>query len=123
MTVWVCQKPKSGPHGHTYDVSPAQEYGTIRFIFDAYENPSSRPDEAYTKIYDLLDKEFNDETDYIVWAGGDPFGLYLAGVAFGSLGIKPKWLRFERLRTPPSPGDTREVPRPGYYVPVHVNSF
>lgn len=120
MTVFVVQKPKPGPNGHTYDVSPAQEYGDVKFILDAYDNPSSRPLETKAKIEMLLRSCFKDEEDFLVWAGGDPYALMLTGFVVANLGYKIRWLRWERLRQPRSTASDTAARAAGYYVPVDL---
>lgn len=123
MTVFIICKPKpGGVSGNTYDVSPATEYGTLRFIFDSYENPSSRPVEALEKIRNIFE-DFNEAEDYIVWSGGDPLALLLTGYVLYEKSLPIKYLRFERLRTRPEPGANPAAVnqnKSGYYVPVPI---
>lgn len=115
MTVFVVQKPKPGPNGAIYDITPAQEFGTVNFIFDAYENPSSRPVAALEKVRATL-ADFDSAKDYVVAAGGDPYGLFLVGFVMNEIGAELKWLRFERIKQKPVPGKQQE--QEGYYVEV-----
>lgn len=122
MTVFIIQKPKVSSSGITYDVSPAQEYGEIKFIFDAYENPSTNPLASLNKIRTALN-DFDPETDYCVSAGGDPYGLFLFGFVVNELQLPLKWLRFERLRVRPpvgAPTGTTSNGSAGYYLPVEM---
>lgn len=119
MTVYICQKPKPGPNGITYDVGPAQEYGEIKFIFDAYENPSTNPESSINKVRKTLEN-FDPDTDYCVAAGGDPYGLFLVGFVVNELQLPLKWLRFERLRTRPPVGAAPAANTSGYYIPVEM---
>lgn len=123
MTVFVVQKPKPGPSGNTYDVSPATEYGEIIFIFDAYENPSANPVSSLQKIRTVLESKFNPDSDYVVWAGGDPYGLFLVGFVVCESNLPLRWLRFERLRTRPQvsdPTNPHQIVKSGYYLPVEM---
>lgn len=123
-SVYCVQKPKVGPSGITYDVSPAMEYGEIKFIFDAYENPSTNPEASLNKIRAALE-HYNEETDYCISAGGDPYGLFLVGFIVNELELPIKWLRFERLRTRPQPGQpatSQSQGSSGYYIPVEMPS-
>lgn len=122
MTVFIVQKPKppGGVNPNVYDVSPAAEYGNIVFIFDAYENPSSNPFESLKKIRLALEN-FNSDTDYVISAGGDPYGLLLVGFVMNEMQLPLKWLRFERLRTRPNiPVDPTVPKQSGYYIPVEM---
>lgn len=119
-TIFICQKPKPGPSGVTYDVGPATEYGAVKFIFDAYENPSTNPEASINKVRKALEN-FDVDTDYCVAAGGDPYGLLLMGFVVNELQLPIKWLRFERLRTRPAPGETSSSrSTSGYYIPVEM---
>ena len=121
MTVFVICKPKPGPQGNTYDVSPAQEYGPIEFIFDAYQNPSSDPLASLRRVRDVL-KNFDPDKDHIVTAGGDPYSALLVGYVVAELELPLKYLRFERLRTRAegSPPGQPNIIKSGYYIPVEL---
>ena len=125
MTIFVVIKPKPGPQGYTYDISPAQEYGEIDFIFDAYENPSSNPRGALERLRLKLGK-YNPKTDYIVTAGGDPYASILVGFVLCELNLPVRYLRFERLRgrsTVDAPAAAGNAPsKTGYYIPVEIPS-
>lgn len=120
MTVYVVQKPKPGPNNITYDISPAEEFGKIKFIFDAYENPSSHPKSAIEKVKEYL-SEFDSDKDWIVAAGGDPYGLFLVGYVMGDNCNKLRWLRFEKSKQRPVPGQKVEQKSLGWYVEVKVD--
>lgn len=121
MTCYIVAKPKPGPQGNTYDVSPAQEYGEIEFIFDAYENPSANPRTSIEKIRLKLG-HFNPKTDYIVTAGGDPYAAILVGYVMCELNLPLRYLRFERLRSRASAdmGLVNPNQKSGYYIPVEM---
>lgn len=122
MTVYIICKPKPGPQGNTYDVSPAQEYGGIEFIFDAYDNPSSDPRASIEKVRIKLGK-FDVKKDYIVTAGGDPYAALLVGYVMCEMNLPLRYLRFERYRSvvghngAPS---SANVVKSGYYLPVEM---
>ena len=119
MTVFIVQKPKPGPQGITYDVTPAEEYGKIKFIFDAYENPSSHPLASLEKVREIL-ADFDGENDYIIAAGGDPYGLFLVGFVMNEYSYPARWLRFERVKQRPTPGQPASTKTSGYYAPVEL---
>lgn len=120
--IYIICKPKPGPQGNTYDVSPALEYGEISFIFDAYENPSSNPKAAIEKIRFKLG-HFNPKTDYIVTAGGDPYAAILLGYVMCEMNLPLRYLRFERLRARAQDlqaGSMAAPTKTGYYLPVEL---
>lgn len=122
MTVFIACKPKPGPQGNTYDISPAQEYGEVEFIFDAYQNPSSNPRQSLEQVRLKLGR-FNPRADYIVTAGGDPYAAILVGYVLCEMNLPLRYLRFERMRArshdmqnPPSATPVKT----GYYIPVEM---
>ena len=120
MTVFIACKPKPGPQGNTYDVSPATEYGEVKFIFDAYENPSSNPRASIEKIRMALNS-FDAQKDYVTTAGGDPYAAILVGFVLCEMNLPLKYLRFERLRSRAAEGtDPHQVIKSGYYLPVEM---
>ncbi len=122
MTVFTVCKPKPGPQGNTYDVSPALEYGDIEFIFDAYENPSSNPRASIEKVRLKL-RHFNPKTDYIITAGGDPYAAILVGYVLCEMNFPIKYLRFERLHSrvhDMQDGVDASPRKTGYYLPVEM---
>ena len=61
----------------SWDVSPAAYFGDIVYIFEANSEPPVRDREnAIQRAHDVLQDASPD--DFIVWAGGDPFGMVLA---------------------------------------------
>ena len=115
--VFVACKPKpGGGFGITYDITPVLEYGEPKFLFDAYDQPSTDPQAAYQSVWNKLKAEFNESTDYVVWAGGDPFALLIIGMAFSDLGIRPKYLKFQKMGKAAVGGP----PSKGYYIPVQT---
>lgn len=80
---------------HFYDITPASDFGEVEFLFK-YDNfaPSANPEEALILAQDVL-KDFHEE-DFIVWAGGDPFGMIVAAIALAG---KPviNYLKWDKL--------------------------
>lgn len=95
------------------DISPAGVYGDIRFVLGPSDRTSHNPAIARAKLARGL-AEFDPESDYVVWAGGDPLSFFLVGSIFQSMGFaKFRYLRYER-------GDRMEESSSPYYVPVTV---
>ena len=105
MTVFVIQKPTpGGRNSFTYDVTPAGVFGKIQYIFTGEYQP------AYSAL-----AEFNDE-DYLLWAGGDPAGLIIAGAVASNVNEGSiNYLRWNKMRT----ADKSEV-LGGQYVPINI---
>ena len=95
--IWLIQFPTNNA-----DFSTASRYGEIITVFDKSDRPSQMPGQMLHKIRRIL-KDF-EPGDYILWAGGDPLGLQLAGIVLQELNIKSykflSWDKFEGNYTP-----------------------
>lgn len=114
--VYVIQVPNPGGHRKaTYDTTPAEQYGQINYIFEAGFSPSLSPAKAIEIARKAL-AYFDSDTDFLVWAGGDPAGMMLVGaVAFSqSVNGDLKWLKWENNRDP----ETRQPNGSGHYIPI-----
>lgn len=80
---------------HFYDIAPASEYGQVEFLFNYNDfAPSSDPEEALIIAQDKL-SAFHDD-DFIVWAGGDSFGLLVAAIALANKPVV-NYLKWDKL--------------------------
>ncbi len=95
------------------DLSSAQRYGKVLHILGPRDQASLAPGPCLFKIKKTL-RDFNPETDFLCYAGGDPHTLLLVGFALRDLNIRDaRFLRWERER------DTEGRRKPGgFYVPV-----
>jgi hypothetical protein len=95
------------------DVSPCQVYGNPIFLLTASDRTSKTP-ELFRKKLRVLLGNFDADNDFILWSGGDPLSLLLAGSVLSELGYeKIRYLRYERP-------DVRQEGAKGFYVPVEV---
>lgn len=95
------------------DVGPAAAYGEIVFVLDFHERSSRNPDVVRQRLERGL-QGFNSETDFVVWAGGDPLSFFLVGSIFQARGMTSfRYLRYERM------DPRRDISKP-FYVPVTV---
>jgi len=121
--VYIINQPRDNPRaalGPSYDVSPAMQYGEIHFVFptDDFPSPSADLDRAIEHAWKAL-ADFDAETDYVVWAGGDPISMLIAApILFDLAGDGVRYLKFERGRAPN--GDKIQS---GYYSPKTVTLF
>lgn len=106
--VYVIQETRSR---NAYDISPAFEFGQPRIIFKNGYQPGQNPIPAKQHAHNML-RDFNPATDYILWCGGDPYGLALVSAMLVERHISYNFLRWDR-----NPG--REG---GYYTVVPLSA-
>lgn len=67
-----------------YDVTPAEQFGQVDFVFKANErSPVQDPTDAVDRAWEVLKEA--DSDDYLVWAGGDPLGLIIASAVMSDI--------------------------------------
>lgn len=94
--VMLVQVPPPTGKGWVPDTSAASSFGRIMVLLQSGDRPSFRPQACIRVLKNKL-KDFNAEHDHILWAGGDPVGLFLVGLVISDLGHKDvSWLRYER---------------------------
>lgn len=98
------------------DLSSANRYGTIRFVFNRDEHPSLTPSESLVQAQKVL-ANFDPHNDYVCYAGGDPLSIAITFLALKALRIHTvQFLRYDRER-----GRDGGSSGHGFYVPVTVN--
>lgn len=79
-TVYIVNEPDESrvPAGRaSWDTSPAAYFGEMVYVFTADNPPPVRNrDAAIERAHEVL--QHAQQGDFIVWAGGDPFGMILA---------------------------------------------
>jgi hypothetical protein len=110
--------PKSST-GRVIDLTPLNEWSDdVRFLVLRGQFPTFAEDGLYRQVLGSLG-QFDPQTDFLVWAGGDALSALMAGMALGSMGIKRfRWLRHERTKLPDG---TRDASR-GRYVPIWIDT-
>lgn len=107
--VYVLQEPTSEK-----DFSSAVKYGKIVPIIGQHDKPSWNVNLALQKLSNAL-KNYNPETDYICFPGGDPLVQLLAGIMLERHNVKEvNYLQWNRKRD--VTGRTTE----GFYVPKKI---
>lgn len=100
-TVYIIQKPNST----LIDVSSAEEYGEVKYIFESRYQASQNPQEAINILREKL-SHFK-PGDFVASAAGGDFGaIFMAGMILpeiladetGLVETPIKWLRWERKR-------------------------
>jgi len=101
------------------NVEPANRFGSIHYIFDSSDHPSSDPTEAQDKAIQRL-KGFDPENDHLCWSNyGDPTGMWIVMHLLGSMGAtKVKVLCWSRGKSA-GEGMTNEN---GYYFSVEIDA-
>lgn len=78
--VYIVNEPDESrvPVGRaSWDTSPASYFGELVYIFTADQPPPCRDkDAAILRAHEVLADA--NEGDFLVWAGGDPFGMIIA---------------------------------------------
>lgn len=114
MSVYVVQQPVPNQHGWVPDLTPATEFGAIKYIFDGGENVYALPGPMMKKAQSIL-RDFDPENDYILWTNmGDPAALWTTCFSLVLLGFsKVRILYWNRKRV----SGKRDY-KNGFYVPI-----
>ncbi len=92
MTVWAVHQPtgrdrETGQVINTMDLSPAEEFGELRFVLRDWENPFADPQATWTEIEESFDEDSQPESglqegDYLLLVGNPILiGLVCAAAA------------------------------------------
>lgn len=116
--VYLVQRPTPVRNsGWTPDVSQADRYGTVVELLGERDKPSFYPDACFHKLASRL-STFNQDQDYILWAGGDAVSLVMLGVVLEQCKVTHfRWLRFNR-----AVGADGKRTGSGEYVPVLIDT-
>ena len=71
MTVYVAQEPHPN---RPIDLSSAENFGPINYVFNFADPVSIEPDESYRKAREIL-WDFDPDKDFILDCGGDQMAL------------------------------------------------
>ena len=114
MTVYVIQQPVPNQHNWTPDLTPATDFGPLKYIFDGGENVYALPGPMMKKAQNVL-KDFDPEHDYILWPNtGDPAALWTTCFALAQMGFqKVSFLYWNRKRV----SGQRDYSS-GFYAPI-----
>ncbi|HEV8176933.1 MAG TPA: hypothetical protein VGP44_04525 [Gemmatimonadales bacterium] len=119
-TVWLIAQPSVKRDGTLPDLTPLRDHGEIRTIVAAGEYPAFNPERCLRIVASRL-TDFDPQTDFLAWAGGDTLSAFITGIVLGQLsarGVKSvRWLRHERPRDPVT---RRRGDEGAYYIPVLV---
>ena len=101
MTVFVIQQPVPNRHNWVPDLTPATEFGILKFIFNGGDNVYALPGPMMKKAQSIL-KDFDPEYDYLLWPNsGDPAALWTVCFSLVLMDFKKvRMLYCETFRTP-----------------------
>lgn len=116
--VFLVQRPAPVRNsGWTPDLSKAARYGTVIELLGDRDRPSFYPDASFHKLASRMNN-FDQNEDYILWAGGDAAALVMLGVVLEQFKVTHfRWLRFNRDVAP----DGKRTGT-GEYVPVLIDT-
>ena len=116
--VYLVQRPAPvKASGWTPDLSQAARYGTVVDLLGERDKPAFYPESCFHKLSSRLNA-FDQDQDYILWAGGDAVALVMLGVVLEQFKVSHfRWLRFNR-----SVGPDGHRTGSGEYVPTLIDT-
>jgi hypothetical protein len=120
--VYLIAQPSISRRKKPVNITPLYEHGEVQLVLPQGDSPTFTPRKCLDKMCDRLFPEvgrnYDPETDYLVWAGGDTLAALLTGMLLAEQEIWSfKWLRYERARLPN--GDRTD--EGAVYVPITVD--
>lgn len=117
--VFLIAQPSLDRRGRTFNLQPLATFGSVIVLIPNGDAPSNDPRATLGVIAEKLrDNQYEPETDYLVWAGGDTLGAVMVGALVERYGAaKFNWLRFDKKRDPTT-GEWDK--RTGRYVSITV---
>lgn len=114
MTVYVVQQPVPNRKNWVPDLTPANEFGAIEYVFKSDDNVYALPGPMMKKAQKIF-KDFDPNNDYLLWPNtGDPAALWTCCFALAILGFdKISILYWNRKRI----SGQRDYQQ-GFYVPI-----
>jgi len=117
-TVYLIAQPSLDREGRAPDTSPLAEHGEVVVLIRAGEYPSNNPQKAVKLLWERL-QEYNPETDFLAWAGGDTLAAVLVGMVLMDMGHRGlNWLRYDRPKDPKAPHKRTHIG--ARYVPIPI---
>jgi hypothetical protein len=118
-TVYLIAQPTVKRDGGLPDLTPLSEYGEVKVLINSGEYPALHPERCLDLISTRLEK-FDQERDFICWAGGDTLAAVFAGIVLERMQMtRVRWLKFQR-----GWGDDGDRdPNKSYYREVSVPLF
>jgi len=112
--VFVTQQPRPNASGWTPNLTPASDFGTLRFVFEPEQRPSASPNQALRHAQVVL-KDFDPDEDFVLWPNtGDPSAAWAVMLALAKKGVE----RIQTLYYERSLVNGVRDRRNGFYTPV-----
>ena len=114
MTVYIAHESRN-----QLDLTPAQEFGDIKFVFTREFSPGFNPKEA-TVIAEKVLEEFDFNNDFFLIAGGDPIAGMISSMVLADYADPEREQRIQTLRYTKDfdAEGNRTIPR---YIPIEVS--
>lgn len=118
-TVYLIAQPTVKRDGKLPDTSPLSEYGEVKVLINSGEYPALHPERCRDLIEQRL-AHFDQDRDFIAWAGGDTLAAVFAGVILERMGLhRVRWLKHQHGWG----SDGERDPNKSYYREVNVPIF
>lgn len=118
MTVFVTKRPVPDGKGWLPDLTPAQKYGPLEFVFEGHEHVFALPQPSLHKARRLLGKKFRPEEDYLLHPNSmDQMALTICLAAV--MDLRPESIQllyWDRIRQE----DGTRSRRTGLYYPIKI---
>lgn len=122
-TVYLIAQSTPSRRKAPIQLGPLTVHGDIKVILPLGNSPTFQSKKCLEIIEDGLfpargGKEYDPETDFLVWAGGDMLAAIMVGMILAEREIWCfKWLRYERARLPTG----ERVDEGATYVPMIID--
>ena len=114
MTVYIAHESRND-----LDLTPAQEFGDIVFVFNRDFSPGFNPKEAAIIAENVLEN-FDFDNDYFLIAGGDPIAGMIASMVLSDFANPDDDQTLKTLRYTKDfdASGVRSIPR---YIPIEIS--
>lgn len=115
--VFITQQPRANRKGWTPNLTPAEKFGALHFIFSGSERPSTDPEGAVFTAQAALE-DFDPKKDYLLWPNsGDPAAV-LTAVAVIARKHNVSSIRFLNWERKYHRGQRSKTE--GFYTPISI---
>jgi hypothetical protein len=112
--VFITQQPAPARSGWMPNLTPAERYGALEYVFSAEYQPYLYPQKALRQAEEAL-RDFDPERDYVLWPNtGCPMAAWAVMLTLGRKGLRQiKALKFDRGLV-----NGERDNRNGFYTPI-----